>query len=134
MCDLVKKGKLAFTDFIQNDAYNMTTFDFLLFADKYQIPVVFVSQKNILQTNYSKQMFIGHGTKSDLFAFIYVPVLKSKQDPVYKLIVTDKKDLFMPLDVMVDKQILDQSFTNPLVIEEYLSAFSKSLISKKSNL
>jgi hypothetical protein len=134
MCDLVKKGKLAFADFIQNDAYNMTTFDFLLFADKYQIPSVFVSQKNILQTNYSKQMFIGHGTKSDLFAFIYVPVLKSKQDPVYKLIVTDKKDLFMSLDVMVDKQILDQSFTNPLVIEEYLSAFSKALISKKSNL
>ena len=133
-CDQVKKEKLSFSDFIQNDTYNLTTLDFWLLVEKYQIPVVFVSQKNILQTSYSKQMFIGYGEKSDIFAFIYVPVLKAKQQPVYRLIVTDKKEQTISLNNMIDKSILDDAFTKFTNVGDYIESFSKATISKKSNL
>jgi hypothetical protein len=133
-CDQVKKEKLSFSDLIQNDTYNLTTLDFWLLVEKYQIPVVFISQKNILQTAYSKQMFIGYGEKSDTFAFIYVPVLKAKQQPVYRLIVTDKKDQTFSLNNMIDKSILDDAFTEFTSVGGYIELFSKAAISKKSNL
>ena len=133
-CDQVKKDKLSFSDFVQNDTYNLTTLDFWLLVEKYQIPVVFVSQKNILQTSYSKQMFVGYGEKSDTFAFIYVPVLKAKQQPVYRLIVTDKKDQTFSLNNMIDKSILDDAFTGFTNIGDYIETFSKANISKKSNM
>jgi hypothetical protein len=133
-CDQVKKEKLSFADFIQNDTYDLTTLDFWLLVEKYQIPVVFVSQKNILQTAYSKQMFIGYGEKSDTFAFIYVPVLKAKQQPVYRLIVTDKKEYTFSLNNMIDKSILDDAFTRFTNVGDYIDSFSKATISKKSNM
>jgi len=133
-CDQVKKEKLSFADFIQNDTYDLTTLDFWLLIEKYQIPVVFVSQKNILQTAYSKQMFIGYGEKSDTFAFIYVPVLKAKQQPVYRLVVTEKKDLVFTLNNMIDKSILDDAFTRFINVGDYIASFSKATISKKSNM
>lgn len=133
-CDQVKKDKLSFSDFIHNDTYNLTTLDFWILVEKYQIPVVFVSQKTILQTSYTKQMFIGYGEKSDTFAFIYVPVLKTKQQPVYRLIITDKKDQIFSLNNMTDKSILDDAFTKFTNVGEYITSFSKASISKKSNI
>ena len=119
---------------MHNDTYNLTTLDFWLLVEKYQIPIVFVSQKTILQTSYSKQVFIGYGEKSDTFAFIYVPVLRSKQKPIYRLIITEKKDPIFSLNNMTDKGILDDAFTRFTNVGDYIASFSKATISKKSNI
>ena len=134
--DQVKSGTLSFASFIYTDNYFLTTLDLWLLVNKFKIPTIFVCQKFILQTKYEKHDFVGYGDKSDKFAFIVIPGFRPENVPNYKLIKSDKGDIFISLDKLnddYDKRIED-SITNKMSIEEYLEDFvlpTKTVYEKK---
>ena len=127
--DQVYAGTLSFSNFIYTDNYFLTPFDLWLLVTKYEIPTIFVCQKYLLQTKYEKHQFLGYGDKKDKFGFIVVPGLRPENVPGYKLIKSDKGDVFISLGEL-NKDCLEnveKSIDDEVSIEEYLDKFTKPL-------
>lgn len=125
--DQVNSGLVTFNHFIFTDNYFLTTFDLWILVNKYKLPTIFISQKFLLQTNYKSNCFIGYGDKKDKFAFIVIPGLRTENIPIYKLIKTDKNDVFISYDIIshtCDNKI-EESFKQENTIEEFLRNFIK---------
>ena len=126
--DQVKAGSLSFTNFIYTDSYFMTTLDIWLIIEKYKIPCVFISSKFLLETNYKKNSFVGHGTKTDPFIFIVIPGLRPENIPSYKIIQNVNKDVFIGMNNLKSRECenaLNYAFDNSFSVEDYLKSFSK---------
>jgi hypothetical protein len=137
--DQVKAETLNFSSFIYTDNYFITTFDIWLLVEKYKIPTIFICQKFILQTNYKKHAFIGYGDKTDKFIFILLPAFRYEIIPGYKLIETDKEDIFIEINNLREEgvNILRDAFENKVTIKDYLEKFTKPTTTKyvkKGNL
>ena len=127
--DQVHAGTLSFSSFIYTDNYFLTPFDLWLLVTKYEIPTIFVCQKYILQTKYEKHQFLAYGDKKDKFAFIVVPGLRPENVPGYKLIQSDKGDVFISLGELNEDCLenVEKSIDDKVSIEEYLDKFTKPL-------
>jgi hypothetical protein len=140
----LKNNVITFTDFIFSDNYFLTTFDLWLLVNKYKIPTIFISSKNLLQTNYERNVFIAYNDKIDYdevlreqFCFMIIPSLKSEKIPEYKIIQNDKGDIFISLneinsgDKMEDclNKII-KAIENKVSIDIYLRDFKKSFKKK----
>jgi len=130
--DQVHAGTLSFSSFIYTDNYFLTPFDLWLLVTKYDIPTIFICQTYILQTNYEKHQFIGYGDDNDKFAFIVVPGLRNENVPGYKLIQSDKGDIFISLDKLSEECLekVNESINDKISIEDYLDKFTKPLTTK----
>ena len=134
--DQVKSGSLSFINFIYTDSYFLTTLDVWLLMDKFKIPTIFLSQKFILQTNYTKHIFTGYGDKKDHFIFIVLPGFRNQIVPNFKIITTDKGEFFIPLSKLNDDCVdeIEKSIHESITIEKYLEEFkmpSKTNYKKK---
>ena len=127
--DQVHAGTLSFSSFIYTDNYFLTPFDLWLLVTKYEIPTIFICQKFILQTKYEKHQFLGYGDENDKFAFIVVPGLRPENVPGYKLIQSNKGDIFISLDELNEECLekIKDSIDNKVSIEDYLDKFTKPL-------
>jgi hypothetical protein len=127
--DQVHAGTLSFSSFLYTDNYFLTPFDLWLLVTKYEIPTIFVCQKYLLQTKYEKHQFLGYGDKKDKFAFIVVPGLRPENVPGYKLIQSDKGDVFISLSELNEECLenVEKSIDDKVSIEEYLDKFTKPL-------
>ena len=105
----------------------MTTLDLWLLVLKYKIPTIFICQKWILQTKYEKREFLGYGNMDDKFAFIVLPGFRPQNIPVYKLIQTETKDIFIPLNKLNDDCIdnIRSAINNTITVSAYLESFEK---------
>ena len=128
--DQVKAETLLFDDFIYASNYFLTPLDLWVLVNKYQIPTIFISSKNILQTNYANRTFVGYSNPdymNEKYVFIVIPGLKNEQVPEFKLIVNENNNYLIPInnlnDDCVDK--IRQSFDNKESIHEYLDKFIK---------
>ena len=76
---------------------------------------------NILQTNFEKHAFVGYGDKRDKFAFIIIPGFRHEHVPNYKLVKSDKDDIFIPLDKLNENCVkrIEEAIDNKISIEEY---------------
>ena len=128
----VKAETLQFDDFIYASNYFLTTLDLWILVNKYQIPTIFISyKKNILQTNYAKQIFVGYSTPdymNDSYVFMVTPELTDKSvAPKFKLIIDESNNYFIPItnlhDDCIDK--VRNAIDNKLDINEYLDTFIK---------
>jgi hypothetical protein len=127
--DQVHAGTLSFSSFIYTDNYFLTPFDLWLLVTKYEIPTIFVCQKFLLQTKYEKHQFIGYGDDKDKFAFIVVPGLRPENVPGYKLIQSEKDEVFISLDELNEECLekVRDSFGHKVSIEDYLDKFTKPI-------
>ncbi|MCJ7802086.1 MAG: hypothetical protein MUP82_06990, partial [Candidatus Marinimicrobia bacterium] len=132
LADQVHAQTLSFSYFIFNDTYFLTTFDMWLLVLKYKIPTIFISQKWIQQTKYEKREFLGYGGVEDKFAFIVLPGFRAQNIPVYKLIQSDTKEIFIPINVLSEDGIenVRRAINNKISVTSYLEAFEKP---KKTN-
>ena len=123
--DQVLSGTLSIANLIYTDNYFLTTFDLWLLITKYEIPTIFICQKFILQTKYEKHAFVGYGEQNDDFVFIMIPGFRPENVPGYKLIQSNKGDIFISLDKLNSEGIekIDDAFRNKISIEQYLSEF-----------
>ena len=131
--DQVKSGLLSFINFIYTDNYFLTTFDIWLLVQKHKIPTFFISSKFLLQTDYTKNIFLGYGNEGDSFVFIIIPGLRSENIPALKMIQTNTEEIFISLDKMINddcsEKIMD-ALRNKFTVEEYLERFTKNLKTK----
>ena len=127
--DQVHAGTLSFSSFIYTDNYFLTPFDLWLLVTKYEIPTIFICQKFLLQTKYEKHQFLGYGDDKDKFAFIVVPGLRPENVPGYKLIQSDKGEIFISLDELNEECLekVKDSIDDKVSIEKYLDKFTKPL-------
>jgi hypothetical protein len=144
--DQVHADTLSFASFIYTDNYFLTTFDLWLLVNKFKIPTIFISQKTILQTKYEKNgqhlynhEFVGYGDKDDKFAFIVLPGFRPENVPNFKIIKSDKGEVFIPLDKLNENcmENIKNAFKNKSSIEEYLTKFKmppKTVYEKKKIL
>ena len=128
----VKAETLKFGDFIYASNYFLTPLDLWILVNKYQIPTIFISyKKNILQTNNTKQIFVGYSTPDYMnasYVFIVIPELSDKTTaPKFKLIIDESNNYFIPITQLHDDCIdkIRNAFDNKLVIKEYLDTFIK---------
>ena len=64
--------------------------------------------------------------KSDKFVFIIIPGFRPEHVPKFKIIKSDKKEVFISLDVLLDEECLrkiETAIDNKITIEKYLSDF-----------
>jgi hypothetical protein len=126
----VKAETLLFDDFIYASNYFLTPLDLWVLVNKYQISTIFISSKNILQTNHLQQTFVGYSTTdyiNDKYVFIVIPGLKNEQVPEFKLIIDESDNFLIPINKLNDDCIdkIRNAFDNKLDINEYLDTFIK---------
>jgi len=106
--------------------------------EKYNIPTIFVSQKLILQTNYTKHELVVYGNEFDKFAFIVLPGFRAGVIPNYRLIQTNENNIFIELNKLNENCIdgIKESIKNKISIEHYLENFTKpqKKYKKKNNV
>ena len=127
--DQVNAGTLSFSSLIYTDNYFLTTFDLWLLITKYKIPTIFICQKWILQTKYEKHEFVGYGNEEDKFAFIVIPGFRPENVPGYKLILSDKNEVFISLNKLDDECVerIRHDISHKVSIEDYLEKFTKPI-------
>jgi hypothetical protein len=134
--DKLKNNFLTFADFLYNDNYFLTTFDLWLLVNKYKISTIFISSKNLLQTNYEKNIFAGYSENNNVveekFCFIIIPALQMEHIPGYKIIQNGSNEIFISLnEIKIDDKNTDCFNTiliaieNKLSIDMYLENFKK---------
>ena len=126
--DQVKAETLSFSSFIYTDSYFITPFDMWLLVQKYKIPTIFVSQTPIkILTSGKHRSFLAHGDAKDKFVFIVVPGLRPQNVPNFKLIETNKQDVFISLDNVKGECLenIHSAFDNEVSIEDFLSNFKR---------
>ena len=125
--DQVNSNMISFSSFIYSDNYFLTVLDLWLLVNKFKIPTIFISTKKLLQTNYEKNIFIGYGDEGDKFCFIVVPALINESVPSYRVVNSDKNEIFIPI-TDVKQRCYDDilfAFENKITIEKYLTNFVK---------
>ena len=123
--DQVLSGTLTLSNLLYTDNYFLTTFDLWLLVTKYEIPTIFICQKNILQTNFEKLAVVGYGNESDDFAFVMIPGFRPENVPGYKLIQSEKGDIFISLNKLNPEGVekIEDAFRNKKTIEQYLDDY-----------
>jgi hypothetical protein len=137
--DQVIAGTLSFANFIYTDNYFLTTFDLWLLVNRFKIPTIFICQKFILQTKYQNHEFVGYGDFNDEFAFVILPGFRAENIPNFKIIQSDKGDVFISLNVIIEECLINiqNAIRNKISIQEYLDEFfmpPKTTYKKKNPL
>ena len=125
--DQVKKEIISFKHFLFTNDYFITPFDIWILVEKYKIPSIFISAKFLLQTKYTKQIFVGHGSEKDNHTFIFIPGLRAEEIPNYKLIQDQNKESVISLSNLNQAATLNEihkAFETTFTIEEYLNQYS----------
>jgi hypothetical protein len=123
----VSSNILSFSSFIYSDNYFLTVLDIWLLVNKYKIPTMFISTKKMSYTKYEKNIFLGYGDSNDKFCFIVVPALRPENIPAYKVVLSDKNEIFISLKEIKEScnNDIDFALTNKITPEEYLKNYVK---------
>jgi len=131
--DQVKAETLTFSSLIYTDNYFLTPLDIWILVEKYEIPTIFISTKFLMHANYENRAHIAYGNKDDAFCFIIVPGLRPENVPSYKIIESDRGDIFIRLREITEEtcsQSIDKAFDEKMDIENYLKTFKKPTLTQ----
>lgn len=81
---------LTFEQMILHDGFSTVNFDLWILLNKYEIPSILISSKPLPETNKQRTEFVCYKSTNDIYAFIVVPAMYSRQNktiPEYKVIV-----------------------------------------------
>ena len=130
--DQLKSGKLSFELFINTDIFFLTPFDLWLLIEKYKIPSIFISEKFLLlskKNNKEHQYheFVCYGNENDKFVFLYIPGLRDEIVPMYRLIQSHTKDVFISLNNLNNEECVNRivkAIERKITIEQYLDEYT----------
>ena len=93
-----KKAELFnFSSYIYTDEYYLTPFDLWLLSHSLQLPMIFISQFLLIETNYTDYVFAGYGQRESNFAYIFIPSLHIGVSPPYKLVINASGNCMFPI-------------------------------------
>jgi len=122
----VKGKKLSFQDMIYSESYYLTTIDYYLLANKFNVPIFFISAKYLFETNFSKHEFVAYGDRDDNFAFIVVPGLRAEEIPSFKVIQSEANKYFFSLSDIKNNEDLIVALTDKKSVQNYIESFTKT--------
>ena len=128
MTKLVSSGQVSLSSTIMSYDYYATNLDIWILAVKFNIPLVFLSEKNLLENGL--QLLVAHNDSSNSFYFILSPAIKA-QAPIYKLIVAPDGSFKIPLEnvkEILKKDVNDNTLSDALI--EFIKNFSLEETSK----
>jgi hypothetical protein len=122
----VKAKKLSFSDLIHTEGYYLTTIDYYLLVNKFQIPTFFISGQNLFETGFSTHEFACYGALDNAFCFIVVPGFKAEQIPNFKVIVSNDNNSFFSLSILKNSENLYSALDKVRSVQDYLTSYTKS--------
>lgn len=84
---------MTFEQMILQDGFSTVNFDLWVLLNKYEIPSILISSKPLPETNRQRTEFVCYKSSDDIYAFIVVPAMYSRQNkkvPEYKVIVNSE--------------------------------------------
>jgi hypothetical protein len=122
----VKAKKITFENLIFTENYYLTTIDYYLLTNIFEIPTFFISAKYLFETNFTKHEFLAYGERDNTFCFIIVPGLRQEEIPNFKIIQSPNNTYFFNLTEIKNNEPLIFALTNKKSLQNYIETFSKS--------
>jgi hypothetical protein len=118
---------MSLQELINSEQYYLTSIDYYLLANRFEIPCFLISGKFLPETNLTKHEFALHGERDDLFCFIVVPGIKSEEIPAFKILKTSASDnkSFFNLSEIKDNPDLMAALDEKVGVDMFLQNFSK---------
>jgi hypothetical protein len=126
LANQVKAKKLSFVDLVHAESYYLTTIDYYLLVNKFQIPTFFISGQNLFETGFSTHEFACYGALDNEFCFIVVPGFKAEQIPSFKIIESNDNNSFFSLSVLKNSENLYSALDKIKSVQDYLTSYTKS--------
>jgi hypothetical protein len=124
MTKLVSSGQVSLSELIMSYDYYATNLDIWLLAFKFKIPLIFISDKILLENGLS--FLVANHDIYNTFYFIYSPSVKDNIIPKYKLIVSSATGSYkIHLESLQDniKKEIKENITSDTLIE-FIKNFS----------
>ena len=125
----VKSNTISFQSMIFTDGYYITNLDVWILMQKYKIPSLLISSKEIMQTNYTSTAFVLYNdatttnTTSEM-CFIFTTTNRFKiVVPKYKLIQNETGEIFVNPSPTCQEKV-QEALRKTIKLEDYLSRFS----------
>lgn len=125
LATLVAKGELDITTAVLSDSYYATMFDYILIANKFNIPIVFYSGTKLSLNE--KTMLITR--QSEQYYFVKVSATMSNKPPAYRLAMSDNKILIKRNDFS-DESLDMLNAVDVFDIDSYLQDVKKPKVRK----
>jgi len=131
MGDQINAGTLKFKYLIQSESYYLTNMDMWLLLDKYQVPSIFISPTNLLETGFNEKIFVCYAEEEvKNFVFIICSAIKQETPSIYKVVEHDNS-ILIKVDEL--KECIDEvgnALTNKIEIEHFINVFAVELTTK----
>ena len=128
---------ISFEQMIIQEGFSAVNFDLWMLLNKYKIPSVFVSNKEIPETRFNKTEFVCYKREqeqeqsvpiretisNDGYVFILTPAMYKRnklENAEYKLIISESGKMIIPLVSLKDATTVTEAVTNYYSIEDYL--------------
>jgi len=132
---------ISFEQMIIQEGFSAVNFDLWMLLNKYKIPSVFVSNKEIPETRFNKTEFVCYKREqeeeqavpiretiretisNDGYVFILTPAMYKRnklENAEYKLIISESGKMIIPLVSLKDATTVVEAVTNYYSIEDYL--------------
>jgi hypothetical protein len=125
MASQVKSKKINFEDLILSDSYYLTSLDYYLIVNKFQMPTFFISGKYIFETGFAEKQFLAYGNREDAFCFIIIPGIKAEDIPGFKVIQSPENKSFFKISEIKNNETLINAINNKVDVKNYIEMFSK---------
>lgn len=120
-------GQITMQDMIMSDNYFATNLDIWILANKYNIPLVFVSGTSLIENN--DFLLVANSDGSDKYYFIKSPGVGVLKVPKYRLFVN--KIAKIPLsNFNLESQDLIRSKENLLTLNNFIEQFTEKKVRK----
>ena len=95
----MKKGGIDFDILINSEHYYVTNIDIWLIANRYEIPVIFISSTNLIENN--QPLLVTQ--KSDHYYFVQPSGARKEGYPRYRIITDPKNNIKLPISLLNKK-------------------------------
>ena len=126
----VKSNTINFQSMIFTDGYYITNLDVWIMMQKYKIPSILISSKEIMQTNYTNTAFVLYNDETNMtptpseMCFIFTTTNRFKiVVPKYKLIQNETGEIFINPSPTCQEKV-QEALRKTIKLEDYLSRFS----------
>jgi hypothetical protein len=126
----VKSNTINFQSMIFTDGYYITNLDVWIMMQKYKIPSILISSKEIMQTNYTNTAFVLYNdtttttTTTNEMCFIVTTTNRFKVVvPKYKVIQDETGEIFV-IPIPSCQERIQDALRKTIQLEDYLSRFS----------
>jgi len=128
MGDQIKAGTLNFKYLIHSESYYLTNMDLWFLLDKYQIPSIFISANNLLETGYNEKIFVCYAEEEIKdFVFIMCSAVKQETPSIYKVIQYNDLIMIKFEDLKDCSESLGNALSNKIQIEHFINVFKPEL-------